>query len=264
MNAAPSELELKATVLRALHADRRITRTTILTSEYVLGRLPCRADLALWNGSDFVGVEIKSARDSLVRLPAQLTYYRACFDRVVIAADEKHIAGVLELARPSDEIWEIDRKGRATSVQGGTTLSGPADIRPRLQLLKLPQLKVLAENAGVAARRSRLVKIAEYAPARAINEALINSFCDAYRKSSSEFWNELGRRAISPDHIKLLSPYAGERRRVADNQREARAFWERWNAQANEAFGLPEPLSPPIPSPLRPPKERQPAHADGY
>jgi hypothetical protein len=49
-----------------------------------------RIDIAVINGS-LVGYEIKSASDTLRRLPIQAEYYSRVFDRVVLVVDERHL-----------------------------------------------------------------------------------------------------------------------------------------------------------------------------
>lgn len=50
-----------------------------------------RIDLAVING-EMAGYELKSAKDTLSRLPAQATLYNAVFDRVHLVAAEKHVS----------------------------------------------------------------------------------------------------------------------------------------------------------------------------
>lgn len=49
-----------------------------------------RIDLAVING-ELAGYELKSARDTLARLPAQAALYNTVFDRVHLVAAEKHL-----------------------------------------------------------------------------------------------------------------------------------------------------------------------------
>lgn len=53
-----------------------------------------RVDLAVING-ELAGYEIKSARDTLQRLPAQAALYNAVFDRVHLVAAENHVSQAL-------------------------------------------------------------------------------------------------------------------------------------------------------------------------
>jgi len=54
-----------------------------------------RVDLAVING-EMAGYEIKSAKDTLSRLPAQAALYNAVFDRVHLVAAEKHVSPAID------------------------------------------------------------------------------------------------------------------------------------------------------------------------
>jgi hypothetical protein len=56
---------------------------------------PARADLVAIVRGVLFAVELKSAHDSLTRLPSQLTAYAAVADRVVVACAPKHVEGTL-------------------------------------------------------------------------------------------------------------------------------------------------------------------------
>jgi hypothetical protein len=53
-----------------------------------------RIDLAVING-ELAGYEIKSARDTLSRLPSQAALYGSVFDRVHLVAADKHLSNAL-------------------------------------------------------------------------------------------------------------------------------------------------------------------------
>lgn len=69
------------------HEDDADTR---IVEEMGIWNGAVRIDLAVING-ELVGYEIKSARDTLQRLPAQAALYNAVFDRLHLVAAEKHI-----------------------------------------------------------------------------------------------------------------------------------------------------------------------------
>lgn len=77
--------------VRALHGAR--PRTVIL-EELGLRRGVVRVDLAAVNGS-LHGFEIKSARDSLRRLPGQVTAYGEVMDLATLVTTEHHAAAAL-------------------------------------------------------------------------------------------------------------------------------------------------------------------------
>lgn len=73
--------------LAAEHFDDPDTR---IVEEMGLWSGAVRVDLAVING-ELAGFEIKSAKDTLSRLPTQAALYNAVFDRVFLIAAEKHI-----------------------------------------------------------------------------------------------------------------------------------------------------------------------------
>jgi hypothetical protein len=79
--------------LRAFHH----CNDTLVIDELGLAHAKARIDVAVINGSVH-GFEIKSAADTLTRLPQQLKVYEQCLEMLTIVCAEKHIAGVRELA----------------------------------------------------------------------------------------------------------------------------------------------------------------------
>jgi hypothetical protein len=67
-----------------------------LVEELELERGAARIDMAFF-GEDLLGVEIKSPKDTLSRLPEQARVYSRVFDRVVIVAASSFIPRVLEI-----------------------------------------------------------------------------------------------------------------------------------------------------------------------
>lgn len=87
--------------------DVRIAVRKLLASEH-LGDLDTRIveEMGIWNGAvrvdlavingEMAGYEIKSAKDTLSRLPTQAALYNAVFDRVHLVAAERHVAPAIE------------------------------------------------------------------------------------------------------------------------------------------------------------------------
>jgi hypothetical protein len=72
----------------------------LLLGELGLLRGVVRADLALVGSAMLHGVEVKTARDSLRRLPQQVAGYSRVFHRVTLAAEARHIARAAALVPP--------------------------------------------------------------------------------------------------------------------------------------------------------------------
>ena len=92
-----TDAEIRAALhCKALRAFHRCNDTLVI-DELGLAHAKARIDVAVINGSVH-GFEIKSAADTLTRLPQQLDLYEQCLEKLTIVCAEKHIAGVRELA----------------------------------------------------------------------------------------------------------------------------------------------------------------------
>lgn len=89
-------------------------RTASMLTEFRAGQ--CKADLVIFNGTATV-YEIKSERDSLARLAAQLNAYRKVFAKAYVIASEDHIQGVEEIAPNDVGILCLSRRYRITTVR---------------------------------------------------------------------------------------------------------------------------------------------------
>ena len=78
---------VKAEIGRFLH--KRSPVIMVEEMEVCLGR--ARVDLAVIS-DQLIGIEIKSVKDDVTRLPAQAEAYSKCFDRVVLVVDESLVA----------------------------------------------------------------------------------------------------------------------------------------------------------------------------
>jgi hypothetical protein len=88
-------------IRRALYA-KRLRRAmaqpdTLVIDELGLAHARSRIDVAVINGC-IHGYEIKSAMDTLDRLPLQISIYRQTLQKLTIVAAPKHVAGVMSSA----------------------------------------------------------------------------------------------------------------------------------------------------------------------
>lgn len=95
MRDADVRLELAA-VLEAEHAAER-DETRFVPELGLCGEV--RVDLAVVNGN-LTGYEIKSARDTLRRLPGQVATYSRVLDFAVLVVADNHVEHARELVRP--------------------------------------------------------------------------------------------------------------------------------------------------------------------
>ncbi len=230
------ESQIKCDVLNLLRKRRVIDSRSIVASEYVLGSTGRRADLAIYDGSRLIGIEIKSKHDSLVRLRDQLVVYQSCFDEVMLVSDERHISSALNTSPLGVSVFEIDRYACITLRREATASTTRAKLSC-LQLLTVPELKRLT---GVPLSAS-IKKSALLAEARQISDELIlaaatAAFIEAFSETSLRFWRSVGRKNITPDALIGLSRFAPERMFIREKKEQQALFWEAWRRQATAAL----------------------------
>lgn len=141
--------------------------------EFALPQHGARIDIAVV-ADRLVGFEMKTASDSLVRLPQQQRAYGMVFDRMFIAVEPKHMStvmevvptwwGVLELTAPTGRRkWTQRRRAR---------LNPDGSVHALVQLLWREEVLAELEELGLAggkrsATRAELwARLAEAAPVR--------------------------------------------------------------------------------------------------
>lgn len=82
----------KSEIARIVDADP----TSRVLDELGIFQGKYRIDVAVVNGS-LTGFEIKSAADTLERLPHQQKYYSKVFDRITLVADERHVVEAMKI-----------------------------------------------------------------------------------------------------------------------------------------------------------------------
>jgi hypothetical protein len=107
-----------------------------------------RIDVAVING-EFHGFELKSAKDTLERLPSQAALYSEVFDRVTLVAAEKHVSKARAII---PRWWGIST---AKDYHGEVRLrqSRLAKQNPRPQPLQIARLLWRPEALALLARR---------------------------------------------------------------------------------------------------------------
>ncbi|GEN29618.1 hypothetical protein HVA01_32640 [Halovibrio variabilis] len=73
--------------------------STIVIDELGVSHGKKRADIAVLNGT-FHCFEIKSSKDSIVRLPEQLSEYSKCFEKISIISAPNHIQKIMAILPP--------------------------------------------------------------------------------------------------------------------------------------------------------------------
>ncbi|ESW85224.1 sce7726 family protein [Mesorhizobium sp. LSJC280B00] len=235
------ESRIKCDVLNALRKWRMIDSRSIVASEYVLGSTGRRADLAIYNGSKLIGIEIKSKHDSLTRLKPQLEVYTACFDEVILVADEKHLASITNLILPGVRVFTASDSG---SIIVWREALAPATKTKSvsLKLLTIGDLKKLV-GVPIAApvRKTALLTAAQELSDKLIFETVAASFVHTFSETSTRFWDHVGRKNVSHSGLLHLSRFASERTNVIQKKEKQQLFWELWRRQAKETLQIASP-----------------------
>jgi hypothetical protein len=83
--------ELRAAVKRRLEVDHAADPHTRIVEEMGIWSASVRVDIAVING-EMTGIELKSDRDTLGRLPFQAELYSRVFDKVELVVGGRHVS----------------------------------------------------------------------------------------------------------------------------------------------------------------------------
>lgn len=158
---------LHRTALRAFHR----CNDTLVIDELGLSHAKARIDVAVINGCVH-GFEIKSAADTLTRLPQQLAFYEQCLEKLTIVCDEKHVVGVRELAPRWCGITKVSKgpRGRIAFV----TIREPrknANIKP----YRLAHLLWRSEAVAILSQANAPAKVLR-APRKTLYKSIAAKF----------------------------------------------------------------------------------------
>ncbi|ASP96722.1 sce7726 family protein [Sinorhizobium meliloti] len=226
---------LKCELLSKFRRDRIITASATVASEFVLGQTGCRSDLAIWNGN-FIGVEVKSARDSLSRLPDQINAYRRFFDRVVVLCDEIHLRKVEQLC--SDEVGVYVWVDEQLQVVRDASFNYGTDRDECVRSLSLKQLQAcLGLKPSDRCSRSELEQRIAADLSIDVRSLVVAAFETTYKTTTEAFLREISGRRIRKPHLAHLSRFAASRADARLSLDARNDFWRRWEQQAQTLFG---------------------------
>lgn len=146
---ALSEAEVRARVVDDLvEAFGGMDEPVLVVHELGLGRGSARADLVVIHADAIIGVEIKSAADTLTRLPTQAGWYGRVCDRCILAGDACHVAAAAELLPSWWGLTDVDAAG--VHQVRPTGHNPDQDHLALTNLLWMPELKTAVAEAGQA------------------------------------------------------------------------------------------------------------------
>jgi hypothetical protein len=234
------EASIKAAFLNYQIAIGAIDRTWRLSSEYGFDNSTRRADLALLGQGRFIGVEIKSERDTLKRLSGQLDAYLQTFDEVILVVAERHLTAALKICPDAVSIYLISSQGEISTVRiSAPRLADVVLINKRRLLHGLSKRELLTlVDSGTIKRQSRanLIEDAVMMPISTIRDALHASFNQRFKTTSDNFWRRTKNKRINISHMNTLSRFAKRRNEWIKLHKKTELFWKSWSKEAEAVF----------------------------
>lgn len=200
------EAAVKAQVL-AFIREAGGSREAVVTAEFSLGRSGIRADLALLADDELVGIEIKTERDTLRRLPAQMDGYAKYFDHVVLVIAPCHLEGLSHVNLQGASVWIVTNEGMQVQRVGEpNAVSATAQI----ELLTADEKRKLVTNS------------------QSVRDQVCETFAKRYFETTKIFWKSVKGRTIRPNDVQLLSRFRERREAIKIVARERENRWLRW------------------------------------
>jgi hypothetical protein len=166
-----TDAEIRAAFHRkALRSFHRCNDTLVI-DELGLAHAKARIDVAVINGS-LHGFEIKSAADTLTRLPQQLELYEQCLEKLTIVCAEKHIQGVRDLVPRWCGIMKVSKGPRGGIVF--ITMREPKR-NPNIQPYRLAHLLWRSEAVAILTQANASPKVLR-APRKTLYKSLAAKF----------------------------------------------------------------------------------------
>jgi hypothetical protein len=110
------DIDVRRALLAEMHRLHPDKNDTLVVEELGLCQGIARVDVAVVNGTVH-GYEIKSERDTLVRLKSQADVYSKALEFVTIVAAPSHITGIEELVPSWWGIWSATQIGEAVCLK---------------------------------------------------------------------------------------------------------------------------------------------------
>jgi len=211
-----SEADLKAIAITRLHRSGRISSGAIIANEYRLADSGVRADLAVLD-KKFIGIEIKSDRDSLRRLATQIKAYKLYFDLTILLVAEKHAANI-DIDLTGVELWTVSNRGRVKTVCRPMRARSNSAPERLVDLLPARQRRKIQDST----QSSMLGSI--------VAEAFRKYFHDRFSTTSRKFWDSSENSSIGKESLGNLSVYKPLRKKAADRAQERASIFKEWES----------------------------------
>ncbi|WP_312487355.1 hypothetical protein [Sphingomonas sp.] len=212
---------IKAVALARIRREARGRNLPVVTSEFSLNGTGIRADLALLDRDTFYGVEIKSASDTLKRLPSQMEGYARYFDRTELIVAPKHLDSLGDIDLYGAKVWRAEASGNLDVLALG-------DLRRISGQWLLHLLTAEDERRANRAIEQHATELSPIDIDHARRAEFGRAFHKRYGPTSNRFWEAVRGRPIRVEDLKLLSRYHAERQQRQEIERERAQRWATW------------------------------------
>lgn len=109
-----NEYTYKAAITQKVLLGKHNLNSAAMLTEFRVGK--CKADVAILNGTSTV-YEIKSERDSLIRLTSQVDEYRKFFARVNVVVGQNHLVAVQNLLPEDVGVMLLNQRFKISTIR---------------------------------------------------------------------------------------------------------------------------------------------------
>lgn len=207
------EKEIKALVLSSLLCKGQIDLSSLVFSEMSLARNVRRVDLGFVQRGQMVAIEVKSEKDSLLRLSGQVEEYLKYFDRVVVVVAPKFVEEVIASTEAMVAVWVASAAGLKVVRKGRINYNVKKENL--VELMTKREVSILAKKTGVKSEGVAMyeLKIEVLNRLRKVSKAdvkkiLLDGVCRRFTLPSNRFLSAVVDRGnVTITDIALLSPY---------------------------------------------------------
>lgn len=199
------EAKAKASLLDFLRSRGALTAKVAATAELIFDKHSVRADVVMCGPTDLHCFEIKTERDTLVRLDRQLEVYNRHADFITIVAATKHINAIISRVSPHIGIYEMMGFGCPNPIRviREPERSPSREVNAMLSLLPVTELRA---RFALSSRLNRQDAIAQAIklPESVKKQAVLAFLAERYGPNSRALLRATRRRRIRADDLAIL------------------------------------------------------------
>ena len=227
-----AELAARISLINHLETVVRCEEAFIVT-ELLIKKSKLRADLVMFTENSTTAFEIKSARDSLRRLPNQINSYLEYFDQVVLVLDQKHFLAAKKMVPPSVGIWILSDNGfkvvRAPRMRrlSRRSLVGLLPIATLRDITQVDRMQTAIKRSVLEDRASRL-------PMKFLKKQVIDSYRAKFRIERSHTGADIVNIDKCSSYIRCAYRKTASRKATPDAYNDLMIEWsDRQSTQAS-------------------------------